>query len=140
MRALISWMCPSTWASSVDSYVPKYRHRKYTPTRIGSSTKSAISPRRRRFGFFTTRLGGASVLTSSTSVPGILLHLDQISNARLSQLHRSCEGRFGYAVSVCGGNQVIARGGHRFLRLHHFDGVRHACDESVTGLLQSLTG
>ena len=38
------------------------------------------------------------------------------------------------------GNQIVIRAGHRFLRLHHFDGVGHPGGESVPGLLQRLIG
>ena len=43
-------------------------------------------------------------------------------------------------MAVCGGNQIIAGGGHRFLRLHDFDCVGYAGDETVPRLFQCLTG
>src|SRR5437879_5417416 len=125
MRALMELICPSICASSVDSYV-FMRFRTYEPAAARSITITMGTTMRATF-----RRRPRGTRGRSSAVSAILLHLHEFSDSLLGRAQRPRQRHFRQVVGIQRGNQIVIRAGHRFLRLHHFDGVGHSGGESV---------
>src|SRR5262249_43055781 len=68
------------------------------------------------------------------------LHLDELLDALLGRTHCAREGGLGEIVTVQRRGEVIARSGHRFLRLYDLDGVGYTCTEAIARLRQGASG